>query len=97
MRVPQHFRIIWNNLRRTTSWPKRVRRTKLSIFEWKGNGWIEMGAQRFNLESSEVFAEKASGLAIVVEGLHLAQCSEGDQIRNEQCYCGSELHDLCGQ
>ena len=45
--------------------------------EWKGDGWIEMGPRRFDFESSEVFAEKAGGLAIVVEGLHRMPMPDG--------------------
>jgi len=40
------------------------------VGHWKGTGWIEFGPRRFDFESSEIFAEKASGLAIIVEGLH---------------------------
>ena len=40
------------------------------VGQWKGTGWIELGPLRFDFESSEVFAEKAGGLGIIVEGLH---------------------------
>ena len=47
--------------------------------EWKGNGWIEMGQRRFNFESSEVFDEKAGGLAIIVGGKHHMHLPDGSK------------------
>ena len=35
--------------------------------KWKGRGWIEMGPRRFDFESSEVFTEKAGGMAIMID------------------------------
>jgi hypothetical protein len=47
------------------------------VREWKGSGWIQFGPRRFEFESSEVFVEKAGGLAIVVEGLHHMPMPDG--------------------
>ncbi len=57
------------------------------VGEWKGKGWIEMGPRRFDFESSEVFASRAGGLAIVVEGRH-QMAFPGGQTR--------EIHNACG-
>lgn len=44
---------------------------------WKGSGWIEMEARRYNFESSETFEEQAGGLAISVQGIHRMRLPDG--------------------
>ena len=48
------------------------------VGQWKGDGWIEMGPQRFQFESSEVFSRKAGGLALLVEGIHRMPIPTGE-------------------
>ena len=45
--------------------------------EWKGSGWIQFGPRRFEFQGTEVFAEKAGALAIVVTGLHHMPMPDG--------------------
>ncbi len=56
-----------------------MKKLKPLLGEWTGSGWIEMGPRRFEFESSEVFSEKAGGMAIIVEGIHRMPLPNGEK------------------
>ena len=70
---------IWGQDHAPTHSEQRTAMGKLNhlVGEWKGSGWIQMGARRFEFESSERFASKAGGLAMFVEGLHHVAAPDG--------------------
>ena len=56
-----------------------MKKLKPLLGEWTGSGWIKMGPRRFEFESSEVFSEKAGGMAIIVEGIHRMPLPNGQK------------------